>query len=193
MFILSKPLQLVVFASGNGSNFEAIQQAILNKDLHAEIVCLISDKEGAYAHTRALKHGIPSHSFKAQSKLSYEQEILNKLQSYTFDYIVCAGYMKIIGPTLLHEYEGKILNIHPSHLPKYKGLHALEQALDAGEQEIGVTVHYVDETLDGGTIIEQLIFPIEDGMDKKDIETILHQHEHVLYVSVLKQLGRQDI
>lgn len=193
VFVLSKPLRLVVFASGNGSNFEAIQTAITKGILNAEILCLISDKKDAYAHERAKRHEIPSHSFKEASKQAYEEAILQTLLPLSFDYIVCAGYMKIIGPSLLHHYEGKILNIHPSHLPKYKGLHALEQALEAGEKEIGVSVHYVDETLDGGAIIDQVLFPIEEEMDKSMIETILHQHEHQLYVSVLQQLGRQNI
>lgn len=189
--LLSNPLKLVIFASGNGSNFEAIQTAIHQGNLNAEILCLISDKKNAYAHTRAARHEIPSYSFKAKNKLAYENDILEALAPLNFDYIVCAGYMKIIGAPILEAYQGKIINIHPSHLPKYKGLHALEQALDAGEEEIGVSVHYVDETLDGGAIIDQVLFPITKDMDKEAIETVLHQHEHALYVSVLKTLGRE--
>lgn len=180
-------LKLVIFASGNGSNFEAIQTAILNKELNAEILCLISDKKKAFAHERALNHKIDSFSFSPKDP-KYEENIVSTLKNYDFDYIVCAGYMRIMGPTLLNAYEGKILNIHPSALPKYKGLHALDQALDANEKSIGVSVHYIDETLDGGEIIEQVHFDINDSMTRDDIETILHQHEHKLYVSVLKQL-----
>lgn len=189
--ILSKPLQLVVFASGNGSNFEAIQNAIVEQELNAEILALISNKKNAYAHTRALNHNIPSYSFAHKDNTQYEMQILESLKDLEIDYIVCAGYMKIIGPVLLKEYEGRIINIHPSDLPKYKGLRALEQALEANEKEIGVSVHYVDETLDGGAIIKQILFPIEENQSIEDIETILHQHEHKLYVSVLQELGEQ--
>ena len=182
-------IKLIIFASGNGSNFEAIQEAILNNQLEAEILCLISDKENAYAHTRAQKHKIPSFSFKqGKDKERYETEIVNKLQEYTFDYIVCAGYMKIIGPTILNKYQGKIINIHPSSLPKYKGINALEQALQANEKEIGVSVHYIDETLDGGEIIDQVHFDITEAMTRDEIESLLHKTEHKLYVSVLKNL-----
>ncbi len=189
VYPLSKKLRLVVFASGNGSNFEAIQEAIIQEELNAEILALVSNKKDAYAHTRAEKHGIPSYAFFNKEKDLYESEILGLLETLEFDYIVCAGYMKIIGPILLNAYRGKIINIHPSNLPLYKGLNALEQALDAGDLEIGVSVHYVDETLDGGAIIKQVLFPIEESYSKDKIETILHQHEHKLYVEVLKELG----
>lgn len=182
-------IKLIVFASGNGSNFEAIQTAILDKTLNAEILCLISDKEKAFAHKRAEKHNIPSFAFKqGKDKVAYETQIVNKLSEYEFDYIICAGYMKIIGPTILNKYKGKIINIHPSSLPKYKGLDALGQALDAKETEIGVSVHYIDETLDGGEIIDQVHFDIDESMTREEIEEILHQHEHQLYVSVLQTL-----
>ena len=190
---MSKTLRLVVFASGNGSNFQAIQEAIVNEQLDAEILCLISDKKKAFAHTRAQEFNIPSKHFYHKDKNVYENDILDYLKDFEFDYIVCAGYMRIIGDVLLDAYAGKIINIHPSKLPKYKGLHALEQALDAGDEEIGVSVHYVDETLDGGEIIKQVVFPIEKTMDKEEIETILHQHEHVLYVSVLQDLQRRTV
>lgn len=188
MLPLNRPLRLVVFASGSGSNFEAIQTAILTNELNAEIVCLISDKKNAYVHKRAKRLNIKSKHFTHQEKDVYEQMILDYLSQYEFDYIVCAGYMRIIGPTLLNVYQNKIINIHPSDLPKYKGLNAVQQALDAKEEEIGISVHYVDETLDGGSIIKQMTFPIFKDMSKEDIETILHKYEHQLYVDVLKEL-----
>lgn len=190
-FLLNSPLKLVVFASGNGSNFEAIQEAIVTKKLNAEIQCLVTDKAKAYARIRAQKHNIKEHNFiftKDKGKEAYEQEIIDALENYEFDYIVCAGYMRIIGPTLLNKYQGKIINIHPSDLPKYKGINALKQALDAGEKEIGVSVHYIDETLDGGEIIEQMVFPITESMSQEAIEERLHKEEHILYVKVLQQL-----
>lgn len=194
-FILSNhTLNLVVFASGNGSNFEAIQNAIETKDLDARIHTVICDKKDAYVLTRAQNHNIPTHTFtysKQHGKVAFEEAIINALKDYPIDYIVCAGYMRIIGPTILKEYEGRIVNIHPSDLPKYKGINALDQALDAGEKEIGVSVHYVDETLDGGEIIEQVHFGISDDMTRIDIEQTLHSMEHALYIKVLKDFQRE--
>lgn len=194
-FALSnQTLNLIVFASGNGSNFEAIQKAIEVKDLDAKIHAVICDKKDAYVLTRAENHNIPTHTFtysKQRGKVAFEKAIVNTLKDYPIDYIVCAGYMRIIGPTILKQYKGRIVNIHPSDLPKYKGINALDQALDAGEKNIGVSVHYVDETLDGGEIIEQIHFGISDDMTRIDIEQTLHYMEHALYIKVLKDLQRE--
>ncbi len=192
---MSKPLRLVVFASGNGSNFQAIQDAILNNELNAKIKTVVSDQKDAYVLTRASNHNLESKYFtysKEEGKELFEKRILNYLKGFEFDYIVCAGYMRIIGSTLLGQYEQKIINIHPSKLPLYKGLDALGQALSANDKEIGVSVHYVDETLDGGALIDQCVFPIDDSMTRLDIETLLHKHEHKLYVDVLKRLQKRE-
>lgn len=184
-------MRLCILASGSGSNFEAIQTAILEEELSAEIVCVISDKMDAYVHKRAHKHEIPTYfiNFKEHpTRAAAEHSMSLIIDTYNPDYIVCAGYMKILGNDFVNKYSGKILNIHPSKLPKYKGLNALQQALDNNEKEIGVSVHYVDESLDGGRILKQVVFPIYEDESLSEIESKLHQHEHKLYVEVLKNI-----
>lgn len=187
-------MRLCILASGNGSNFEAIQEAIMKNELDARICCVISDKKNAFIHTRAKNHSIPSHhvSFKSyMNKEAAEGKISEIIDSYNPDYIVCAGYMKILGESFVNLYPNMILNIHPSKLPKYKGLNALQQALNNHDTEVGVTVHYIDVSLDGGPIIKQEVFEINRSQSKEEIEAILHKTEHKLYVEVLKELGKE--
>lgn len=187
-------MNLCIFASGEGSNYQAIVNAIANKELAAKVVCVVSDKPHAYVLKRAHKDKIPTIACSPKhftSKHEFEEAILEMLSQYSIDYIVCAGYMRIIGPTLLHAYPGRILNIHPSLLPKYKGKNALQQALEQKDTTLGASVHYIDETLDGGPIIEQRSFTIEADTPMEVIENRLHEIEHRLYIDVLKRLEEE--
>lgn len=184
-------MRIIIMASGNGSNFSAIYQAIKNKEIPAEFVTLIVDKKEAYAIERAkqlgAKYEIVNFSEFA-NKADYEKSLLAVLKKNKPDLICLAGYMKIIGPTILNEYEGKIINIHPSLLPKYPGKSALDDALMAGEKTIGVTVHFVDHGVDTGKIINQTAFSI-NGLAKVEIEQKLHNIEHELYIKTIKTLS----
>jgi phosphoribosylglycinamide formyltransferase-1 len=183
--------KIAVFASGFGSNFQAIQEAIDNKKLNAKIELLVSDKPESYAVKRANKLHINVFVFKPKQykdKASYETEILHKLSTYNIDLVVLAGYMRIIGPTLIHGYKGKIINIHPSLLPAFKGKDAIGQAIEAKVKVTGVTVHLVNEELDSGEIIGQETLDISNLDSRQEIEESIHSIEHKLYPNVIQNI-----
>ncbi len=182
--------KLVVFASGSGSNFEALAEACERGELKATIELLIVDKEGAYAIERAKKYGIRSlvmlpKTF--ESKEAYERAILAELEIIEPNLIVLAGYMRLIGDTLLSAYPNQIVNIHPSLLPSFPGKDAIGQAVAHGVKVTGVTVHYVDAGMDTGPIIMQRAVNVVDG-DVEATATAIHQVEHELYKEAIQQI-----
>lgn len=183
--------KIAIFASGSGSNFQAIINSIENgfiTNVSCEI--LVCDKPNAFVIERANRLGISTLVLNPKdfnSKESYELEILNKLNEKEINFIVLAGYMRLIGSTLLNAYEGRMVNIHPSLLPKYKGKDAIKQAYEANELEYGITVHYVDSGMDTGSIIEQMSLTT-DSRDLSYIESEIHKLEHILYPKVIKSL-----
>lgn len=182
---------VAIFASGSGSNFQAIVEAVKSGSLQANISLMVCDKVGAFAIERAKKENIPQFVFTAKdynSKAEYEKEILNKLREYDIDLIVLAGYMRLIGSTLLREFEGKIINIHPSLLPAFPGKDAIGQALNAKVKVSGVTVHFVDEGMDTGPIIAQKEIEISDDESLESLQTKIHAIEHELYPAVLQKV-----
>jgi len=186
--------KLVLFASGNGSNFEAIATAIENKTLDAEIAGLIVDKAEAYCLVRAQNHHIPSALFLRkdyESKLAMDEAILKQVRLWQADWIILAGYMRILTPTLISAYPKRIINIHPSLLPQYKGKDALGQALANHDTVLGVSVHYVDEGMDTGELIAQRSFTIEKDQDRTRVEHTLHALEHTLYPEVIRTLIKE--
>ncbi len=183
--------KIAIFASGTGSNFLAIHKAIHEKELDTTIGLVVSDRPNSKAAQNGIKRGLKVHTFqpkKYESKADYEKEILDKLQEENIDLIVLAGYMRLIGNVLLTAYENRIINIHPSLLPKYKGKDAVGQAMKDGAKVTGVTVHYVDAGMDTGKIIDQVALDISDMKTREEIETKIHQIEHQLYKKVIKQL-----
>ncbi|MBL7684409.1 MAG: phosphoribosylglycinamide formyltransferase, partial [Deltaproteobacteria bacterium] len=151
-------LKLAILASGNGSNFQAIIDSIQSKKLDATIQLLISDQPTAYALKRAEQHHIPSHVFTRKNfsdTLSFEKIIVETLKQSEVDWVVLAGYMRILSPFFVQSFPQKILNIHPSLLPAFPGLNAIGQAFDYGCKVTGCTVHLVDEGCDTGAIIGQ--------------------------------------
>lgn len=182
--------KIAVFASGSGSNFQAILDACRKGRVNAEVVLCVCDKPGAYVTQRAMKDQVPVLEFRPKdysSKQEYETEILKELQKQGVDFICLAGYMRIVGKTLLETFSGRIVNIHPSLLPAFPGTDAIGQALSAGVKVFGITIHYVDDTLDGGKIISQAAIEY-DGGDRDELEAMIHAREHALYVSTLKSL-----
>lgn len=182
--------KIAVFASGHGSNFQAIQESIERGELDASIEIVVTDKPNAYVIKRAEKFGIPVFAFSPKdydSKATYESEISKLLKQKGVEWIVLAGYMRLIGETLLNEYPNKIVNIHPSLLPAFPGKDAIGQALKHGVKVTGVTVHYVDEGMDTGPIIAQRAVEVVEG-DREATEARIHQVEHELYPQTLKQL-----
>lgn len=183
--------KIAVFASGSGSNFQAIAVAAQAGTLKAEISLLVCDKPGAFAIDRAEMLGIPAFVISPKSyhsKAAYEAEILQKLTGLEVDLIVLAGYMRLIGQTLLEAYEGKIVNIHPSLLPAFPGKDAIGQALAAGVEKTGVTIHYVDEGMDTGPAIASAAVKIEPGETRETLQKKIQRIEHSLYPEVLEQL-----
>ncbi|MDR2908057.1 MAG: phosphoribosylglycinamide formyltransferase [Bacteroidales bacterium] len=185
------PTHIALFASGNGSNFEAIAQACADGRLNAQIALLVCDKPDAYVIKRAEKFNISVFAFRPKeyaSKADYETEIVRLLKEKQVDLICLAGYMRLISDVLLNAFEGRIVNIHPSLLPAFKGAHAIQDAFDYGVKITGVTTHFVDKTLDGGTIIAQIPISTE-GCTLEELERKIHAVEHELYIETIKQLN----
>ncbi len=183
--------KICVFASGTGSNFQAIYEAVNNGFLDCEIALLVSDKPKSLAVEKASKYGIDTFTFVPKNyvtKTEYEQVILDELQKRDVELIVLAGYMRLIGSTLLKEYRKKILNIHPSLLPLFKGKDAVGQAMRADVLKTGVTVHYVDEGMDTGEIIDQEELSLNGLNTRGEIENEIHEIEHKLYPKVIRQI-----
>ncbi|KGI84325.1 MULTISPECIES: phosphoribosylglycinamide formyltransferase [Exiguobacterium] len=186
--------KFAIFASGSGSNAEAIWQAIDRGDLSGECVLLVTDKPEAKVLERADRFNIASFSFEPKayaSKAEFEQEILVLLQTLGADYIVLAGYMRLIGDVLLSAYPNRIINIHPSLLPAFPGKDAIGQALAANVPTSGVTVHYVDAGMDTGPIIAQQDVAIA-GCDAAEAARRIQAVEHQLYPHVLQQVFIQQ-
>ncbi|UTR13680.1 phosphoribosylglycinamide formyltransferase [Salipaludibacillus sp. LMS25] len=183
--------KIAVFASGSGSNFQAMIDAVEAGNLTAEIALLVCDKPGAYAEKRAEKAAIPIFSFSPKrysGKAAFEQAILTELQRRGVEWVVLAGYMRLIGPTLLKAYEGRIMNIHPSLLPAFPGLDAIGQAFDARVKVSGVTIHFVDEGMDTGPIIAQEPVRIEETDTREDVQHNIQAVEHRLYPQTIQQV-----
>lgn len=183
--------KIAIFASGSGSNFQSIFDAVNAGSLRAEICLVVSDKKDAYVLERAQSAGIETFSFipkEYQSKEEFEAEILANLREHEVEFIVLAGYMRLIGQTLLHEFAGRIVNIHPSLLPAFPGKDAIGQAFAAGVKVTGVTVHYVDEGMDTGPIIAQQAVPVLGEDTRAMLQQRIQAAEHKLYPSVLKEV-----
>ncbi|MCR5327098.1 MAG: phosphoribosylglycinamide formyltransferase [Bacteroidales bacterium] len=187
--------QIAVFASGTGTNFEAIAKACEDGRIAAQVALMVCDKPGAEVEHRARRHGIPAFVFSPRSyasKADFEREIVTRLDAAGVSLVCLAGYMRLIGPTLLDAYRGRIINIHPSLLPAFKGAHAVEDAVAYGVKVFGITIHYVDETLDGGPIIAQRAFPYE-GSDPAEVHRLGQIIEHQLYIETIQKIIDESI
>lgn len=181
-------IKAVIFASGTGSNFQAIME---KEDLACEIVLLVCDKPGAAVIEKARKFRVPTLALDPRnfpSKSKYESRIVQELGEYQASWIFLAGYMRIVGRTLLQRYPGKIINIHPSFLPAYPGKDAIGQAFRAGAKETGVTVHYIDEGIDTGPIISQEKVDILPDDTVETLKVRIQKAEHALYPRVINRL-----
>ena len=182
--------KFAVFASGSGSNYQAIQNAVNSGKLNGQAALVVTDKPDAYVVERARKEGIEALIIQPSnfpSKEAYELEILKKLNEREVEWIVLAGYMRLIGNVLLNAYSNKIINIHPSLLPAFPGKDAIGQAMAHGVKLTGVTVHYVDAGMDTGPILAQQAVEVVDG-DREQTEERIHEVEHALYTKTLQQL-----
>ena len=182
--------KIAVFASGYGSNFEVIARAAKAGGIPAEVVLLVCDKAEARACHIAEQMNIPMFVFSAKeyaSKAEYEAAIVERCKQAEVELICLAGYMRIVGETLLNAYNGLIINLHPALLPSFKGAKAIEQAFEYGVKIFGATIHYVDESLDGGKIIAQRAVEY-DGNSLEEITAMVHKVEHQLYIETIKKI-----
>jgi len=181
--------KIIVLASGRGSNFQAIIDAMIPADIPATCIRLITDNPGAYAIERAKKAGIPVTvvdygSF--SSKKQYEEALLEILNEYDPDLVLLAGYMRIVGDDIVRRFRGKMINIHPALLPSFPGLHSQQQALDYGVRFSGCTVHFVDEHMDSGPIIVQACVPVLPGDDEETLAGRILEEEHRCFPLAVK-------
>ena len=181
---MAEPCRLAILISGSGSNLQAFIDAIARCELHARIAVVISNKIDAYGLQRAVQADIPTEIIDHKSFASreaFDAELRARVERYRPDLVILAGFMRILTPNFLRPFHGKLLNIHPSLLPKYPGLNTHQRALDAGDGEAGATVHFVTEQLDGGPAILQASVPIHAGDDASTITARVLHIEHRIY------------
>jgi len=189
-------LKLGVLGSGKGSNFRAIADAIAADTLKAEVCIVISDVEDAGILALASERGFHAEfvnpgKFRTKLEPEAEERVVKLLQKAGVELVVLAGWMRMIKKPLLEAFPERIINIHPSLLPKFPGLQAWKQAIEAREAESGCTVHYVDDGMDSGPIIAQQSVPILPGDTPEKLHARIQVAEHELYPAVLRQLASQ--
>ena len=184
--------RVVIFISGGGSNMEALIRAAEAADFPAEIVAVFSDKAEAGGLAKAQGAGIATQVFKRKdyaSKEAHEDAILEALAALKPDIICLAGYMRLLSGRFIAPYEGHILNIHPSLLPLFPGLHTHQRALDAGMKVAGCTVHLVTEGMDEGPILAQAAVPVRPGDNAETLAARVLKAEHQLYAAALRKIA----
>lgn len=183
-------MRLALFASGSGSNVEAIIQAVERGELEADIACLFCDNPKAYVIERARKHGIPYQVISPKAverRQEWEELILTYVQAHQVDWIVLAGFMRILGKHLLEAYPNRIINLHPSLLPAFPGKQGIIDAFKAKVDQTGVTIHLVDRGIDTGPILAQEALTIDESWDLNELKERIHAIEHRLYPQVIQQ------
>lgn len=185
-----------VLISGNGSNLQAFIDAVTARELDIELAVVISNKANAYGLSRANKAGVAAitvPSIDYQNRADFEVALARAVDSYEPDIIVLAGFMRILTPSFVSRYAGRIINIHPSLLPKYPGLHTHQRVLDAGERWHGCTVHYVSGELDGGPAIIQGRVPVLDHDDEDQLAARVLEVEHRIFPRALALIANGRI
>lgn len=184
-------LSLAILGSGKGSNCQCILDAIREGSLNAKVVCVISDVRDAYILERARAAGVPAEfvdcsPFKTKLDGEAEAKVVNLLRSYGADFVVLAGFMRIIKSGLLNAFPNRIVNIHPSLLPAFPGLEAWKQALEYGVKVTGCTVHFVDAGTDTGPIIVQRAVPVLPDDTPETLHARIQEQEHIAYPEALR-------
>jgi phosphoribosylglycinamide formyltransferase 1 len=189
-------LSLAILISGRGSNMRAIHQAIKEKKLDARIALILSDQENAAGVRYATEQGLPTTvliKMPGEKRVEYDRRVMAFIDEKKVEVVVLAGFMRLLSPEFVHHYRGRLVNIHPSLLPKYPGLHAQRQALQGGEKNSGCTVHFVDEGCDSGPIIAQRSVPILPGDDESTLSDRILEQEHQLYSQVLQMIAEGKV
>lgn len=184
-----EPSRIVILISGSGSNMQAIAEACAKQEIDGEIVAVISNRPGVMGLDRATSYGVPTQVVDHKdysTREEFDVHLMRAIDEYTPDLVVLAGFMRILTPDFVRRYKGRMLNIHPSLLPKYKGLDTHQRALDAGDKQHGVTVHFVSEDLDGGPNVIQAVVPVLDDDNVDTLRTRVQVQEHVIYPIAVK-------
>ncbi|UFM68409.1 phosphoribosylglycinamide formyltransferase [Leclercia adecarboxylata] len=179
---------IVVLISGNGSNLQAIIDACKQKKINGTLRAVFSNKADAFGLERAREAGIAAHALSASqfaSREAFDRELVQEIDAYAPDVVVLAGYMRILSPAFVAHYAGRLLNIHPSLLPKYPGLNTHRQVLENGDAEHGTSVHFVTDELDGGPVILQAKVPVFKGDSEEDVTARVQAQEHAIYPLVV--------
>ncbi|WP_419813563.1 phosphoribosylglycinamide formyltransferase [Bacterioplanoides sp.] len=181
--------RIVILISGSGSNMVAIADAVTRGDIDAEIAAVVCNKAEApgvqKAKDRDIETQVINHNEFA-SREDFDTALMQQIDQYQPDLVILAGFMRILTPAFVIRYHGRMLNIHPSLLPKYQGLNTHQRVLDAGDEQHGVTVHFVTEELDGGPNVIQAMVPVYDGDDITSLRQRVHTQEHVIYPIAVK-------
>jgi len=191
----SSPLKLGIMASGSGSNFEAIAQAIAQQQLNAQIQVVIYNKPGAGVAARAERHNIPCVLLNHRafdSREALDRNIVTTLETHDVDWVIMAGWMRCVTPVLIEAFPQRILNIHPSLLPSFPGLHAVKQALEAGVTITGCTVHHVVLAVDSGPIVMQAAVSVLPTDTEETLHSRIHAQEHAIYPLVIIAAATQS-
>lgn len=191
-----KTVKVVVLISGSGSNLQALIDGVATGDLPIEIAAVISNRPDVFGLTRATNAGIPTAVLDHKgfaSREAFDQELMCTIDVYNPGLVVLAGFMRILTAEFTQHYLGRMLNIHPSLLPKFQGLHTHQRALDAGESHHGVTVHFVTAELDGGPAIVQAVVPVLEGDDAIQLAKRVQRQEHVIYPLAVKWFAQGDL
>jgi len=185
-------LELGVLVSGNGTNLQAILDAVARGSLDARIACVISNKKDVPALDRAQKAGVPALVIPHgafETREAFDRALVAALSEHGARWVALAGFMRVLTPELIRAFPGRIVNIHPALLPAFPGTHAIRRALAHGVTVTGCTVHFVDEGVDSGPIIAQRAVPVLPGDDEETLASRVHAAEHELFVSVLSDIA----
>ena len=184
----NRPLRLGVLVSGNGSNLQAILDAVEAGQLAAKVAVVISNRAHVFALARAERAGVPALTIphkNFENRLAFDRALVSALQAAEVDWVVLAGFMRVLTPEFLHAYPGRVINIHPALLPAFPGVDGIGQALSYGVKLTGCTVHFVDQGVDSGRIIAQRAVEVLPQDDHDKLAQRMHAAEHELLVSVL--------
>jgi len=180
--------KLVVLISGNGSNLQSILDACASGRINGSVAAVFSNKASAYGLTRAQQAKVPGHALNAADfadRAAFDRQLMQEIDAYAPDLVVLAGYMRILSSAFVAHYHDRLINIHPSLLPKYPGLHTHRQALENGDAEHGTSVHFVTDELDGGPVILQARVPVFADDDEAAITARVQHQEHAIYPLVV--------
>lgn len=192
----SKKFKLAVLVSGQGTNLQALIDQIEQGALAAEIAIVVSNVKDAFALERAKNHGIKTVFLDPKSfanKKEFDGALIDRLQDEAVDLICLAGFMRILGKAFINRFASKIINIHPSLLPAFPGLHPQRQALEYGVKFSGCTVHFVDEGVDSGPIILQSVVPLYDSDDEETLSRRILEQEHIIYPRAVQLMAENRL